>query len=95
MKSTLRSTYAPPFWSATLIVAACSNSPTVPFDDAATAQEIRNMEETRQNGGVSGLPFARGAVFRRLDDYLAHLEAQGVIDLPGGGRLVPASMSAL
>lgn len=32
--------------------------------------------------GVSGLPFARGAVFRCLDDYLSHLRNQGAIDLP-------------
>jgi hypothetical protein len=32
--------------------------------------------------GVANLPFARGAVFRCLDDYLTHLEANGAIDLP-------------
>jgi hypothetical protein len=91
MKSTLRSTYAAVFCGATLIVAACSNSPTVPFDDAARAQETANMEETRDNGGVSGLPFARGAVFRCLDDYLAHLEAQGAIDLPWWREISPGA----
>jgi hypothetical protein len=38
--------------------------------------------KTDENDGVSGLPFARGAVFRCLDDYLAHLERNSAIDLP-------------
>jgi hypothetical protein len=47
------------------------------------------MEGTRDNNGVSGLPFARGAVFRCLDDYLVHLEAQGAIDLPWWREISP------
>ena len=47
------------------------------------------MQGTRENGGVSGLPLARGAVFRCLDDYLAHLEAQGAIDLPWWREVSP------
>lgn len=47
------------------------------------------MQGTPGNGGVSGLPFARGAVFRCLDDYLAHLEAQGAIDLPWWREISP------
>lgn len=35
-----------------------------------------------ESSGVSGLPFSRGATFRCLDDYLAHLERNGAIDLP-------------
>lgn len=35
-----------------------------------------------QGGGIAKLPFARGKTFRTLDDYLAHLERQGAIDLP-------------
>lgn len=33
-------------------------------------------------GGVADLPFARGRIFRTLDEYLAHLEANSAIDLP-------------
>lgn len=39
--------------------------------------------------GVTGLPFARGATFRCLDDYLAHLERQGAIDLPWWREIRP------
>lgn len=47
------------------------------------------MEGTRDNAGVSGLPFARGAVFSCLDDYLVHLETQGAIDLPWWREISP------
>lgn len=89
LKSTLRSTYAALFCSATLIMAACANSPTVPNAYAAPAQETPNGQGTRANGSVSGLPFARGAVFRCLEDYLAHLEALGAIDLPRWREISP------
>jgi len=39
--------------------------------------------------GVADLPFARGAVFRCLDDYLAHLQQQGAIDLPWWREIRP------
>jgi hypothetical protein len=38
--------------------------------------------QSDENNGVAGLPFARGATFRCLDDYLAHLERNAAIDLP-------------
>ena len=37
---------------------------------------------SEKNDGVANLPFARGAIFHCLDDYLAHLRANGAIDLP-------------
>lgn len=40
------------------------------------------MEESQNGGGVANLPYARGLTFRSLDEYLAHLERQGAIDLP-------------
>ena len=40
------------------------------------------MEESQNGGGVANLPYARGRSFRSLDEYLAHLERQGAIDLP-------------
>ncbi len=43
-----------------------------------------------ENGvGIAGLPFARGETFRTLDDYLAHLEQGGTIDLPWWREIRP------
>jgi hypothetical protein len=39
--------------------------------------------------GVANLPFARGRTVRALDDYLAHLEKQGAIDLPWWREIRP------
>ena len=47
------------------------------------------MEESQQPGGVANLPYERGQTFRTLDDYLAHLEQQGAIDLPWWRRVGP------
>ncbi len=38
---------------------------------------------------VANLPYARGAVFCSLDEYLAHLEIQGAIDLPWWRQVRP------
>ena len=46
------------------------------------------MEE-KQAGGVANLPYARGKSFRTLDEYLAHLERQGAIDLPWWRQVEP------
>lgn len=47
------------------------------------------MEESHQAGGVANLPYARDQTFRTLDDYLAHLERQGTIDLPWWRQIGP------
>ena len=47
------------------------------------------MEESQQRGGVANLPYARGQTFRTLDDYLAHLERQGAMDLPWWRQVAP------
>jgi hypothetical protein len=47
------------------------------------------MTGTHKDDAVSNLPFARGAVFRCLDEYLAHLEAGGAIDLPWWREISP------
>ncbi len=47
------------------------------------------MEGPDETEGVAGLPFARGAVFRCLDDYLTHLQSQGAIDLPWWREVSP------
>ena len=39
--------------------------------------------------GVANLPYARGKTFRTLDEYLAHLEAQGAVDLPWWREIRP------
>ena len=39
--------------------------------------------------GVANLPYARGKTFRTLDEYLAHLEAQGALDLPWWREIRP------
>jgi hypothetical protein len=39
--------------------------------------------------GVANLPLSRGRSFRCLDDYLAHLEAGGAIDLPWWRQVRP------
>ena len=39
--------------------------------------------------GIAKLPFARGRRFCSLDAYLAHLEAQGAIDLPWWRQVRP------
>ncbi len=46
------------------------------------------MDRSADNG-VANLPYARGAVFRCLDDYLAHLQQQGAIDLPWWREIQP------
>lgn len=52
-------------------------------------------EMTRQSGrgshgdGIANLPYARGRVFHSLDEYLAHLEANGAIDLPYWRQIRP------
>jgi hypothetical protein len=46
------------------------------------------VERTTQ-AGVANLPFARGAEFQCLNDYLAHLQRQGAIDLPWWREIAP------
>ncbi|MEQ1618127.1 MAG: hypothetical protein ABL883_07265 [Terricaulis sp.] len=55
-----------------------TNSPST--NNAATASAPAAAQTDSEC--VEGLPFARGAVFCSLDEYLAHLEVQGAIDLP-------------
>lgn len=47
------------------------------------------MRESSKGGGVAKLPYARGKTFRALDEYLAHLERQGAIDLPYWRQVAP------
>ena len=47
------------------------------------------MEGPRDEGGIARLPYARGRTFRSLDEYLAHLERQGAMDLPWWRQVAP------
>ena len=49
---------------------------------AGTARQEERVAQSAEGEAVANLPFARGRSFRTLDDYLAHLEKQGAIDLP-------------
>ena len=44
---------------------------------------------TPASEGVANLPYARGKTFRTLDEYLAHLETQGAVDLPWWREIRP------
>jgi len=45
--------------------------------------------QTTPDEGIANLPYARGKTFRTLDEYLAHLEAQGSLDLPWWREIRP------
>ena len=69
---------------------ACSATPVehVEQDRAAPAKEEK-MKPSTPSSGAASLPFARGRTFRSLDEYLAHLERQGAIDLPYWRQVAP------
>jgi hypothetical protein len=86
MKST-----SPPFRFAMFLAAAalaCSAPSMVKAEPAQSVSEAP-VERTVENGCVANLPFARGAVFCCLDEYLAHLQQQGAIDLPWWREIEP------
>lgn len=62
---------------------ACSESVAQPDQKETTAVQSQPAE------GVANLPFARGRTFQTLDEYLAHLEAQGAVDLPWWREIRP------
>jgi len=45
--------------------------------------------QTPSGEEVANLPYARGRTFSTLDEYLAHLEALGAIDLPWWREIRP------
>ena len=47
------------------------------------------MEKSPVGDGVANLPWARGQSFHTLDEYLAHLERQGAMDLPWWRQVEP------
>ena len=66
-----------------LVVAALLCGPA-----SAQQKETAGVQRSASEG-VANLPYARGKTFRTLDEYLAHLEAQGAIDLPWWREIRP------
>jgi hypothetical protein len=56
---------------------------------ASAGQKETATVQTPPDEGVANLPYARGRTFRTLDEYLAHLEAQGALDLPWWREIRP------
>jgi hypothetical protein len=56
---------------------------------AAAGQKESAEVQAPASEPVANLPFARGKTFRTLDEYLAHLEAQGAMDLPWWREIRP------
>lgn len=70
--------------SAAVLLLATLGSGTASGHDKEAAQVQRPTGEE-----VANLPYARGKTFRTLDEYLAHLEAQGALDLPWWREIRP------
>lgn len=76
-----------------MLVAATALSPvgcaqTPEFTPQATTQQPME-NDTHKDGCVPALPSARGKIFCSLDEYLAHLQVQGAIDLPWWKEIRP------
>jgi hypothetical protein len=73
----------------TLPTAACGGTP--PRQARAGVDKPDSVAGRSDGEGrpVSNLPYARGRTFRTLDEYLAHLERQGAIDLPYWRQVAP------
>lgn len=56
---------------------------------ALAQQEEPAAMKHEAHGEVADLPYARGRTFATLDEYLAHLEALGAIDLPWWREIRP------
>ncbi len=48
-----------------------------------------NDDQDGKEAGIANLPYARGKTFKTLDEYLAHLEKNGTIDLPYWREISP------
>lgn len=76
-----------------LLVAATALSPagcaqTPALTPQATVEQ-RPENDAHKDGCVPSLPYARGKIFCGLDEYLAHLQVQGAIDLPWWKEIRP------
>lgn len=86
----------------TVSLTSCSGASGVQADAAAPAVETQIMgdsptrrgdasppDATGENACVANLPLSRGKSFCCLDEYLAHLEQGGAIDLPWWRQVSP------
>ena len=77
-------------WSQAWHVSAAALVVTALLSGTAFAeQKEATAVQTAPGEGIANLPYARGKTFHTLDDYLAHLEAQGAIDLPWWREIRP------
>ena len=74
-------------WGLMASAAACSEVPG--GHDRRGADKPDAARPDPEGREVSNLPYARGRTFRTLDEYLAHLERQGAIDLPYWRQVAP------
>lgn len=73
-------------WHALAVVLVVS---LMPFATAAARQKEPAQVQQPATEGVANLPYARGRTFTSLDEYLAHLEKQGAVDLPWWREIRP------
>lgn len=59
------------------------------WKEVSVIPDPRKSQPCAAGEGIAKLPFARGRRFCTLDDYLAHLEQQGAIDLPWWRQIRP------
>lgn len=64
-------------------------APPAPVRHEKPRRERGMAEESQPGAGVTGLPYSQGRSFLTLDDYLAHLQRLGAIDLPWWRRIGP------
>src|SRR5688572_19416680 len=72
-----------------VLVLACSTPSSVHAEQTQFASEESVQGNNEDDACVANLPFARGAVFCSLDEYLVHLQQQGAIDLPWWREIRP------
>jgi len=73
----------------TLPTAACGETPPRQAPVGIDKPRPGVVPAEGEGRAVSNLPYARGQTFRTLDEYLAHLERQGAIDLPYWRQIAP------
>ena len=79
----LRWSHARHVSAAALVLTALLSGP------ASAEKKETTAVQTAPGEGIANLPYARGKTFRTLDEYLAHLEAQGAVDLPWWREIRP------
>lgn len=67
-------------FSTLFLLAGCAEPPAPPLEARPMPQQTPIGETAGE--GVANLPFARGRVFRSLDEYLAYRRELGATDIP-------------